>query len=184
MKVLRIWLNKALALVLAAGSASAAQLLFTPRATVTEEYNDNIDLDRKNKKDDFITTVTVGGTIELLGQVSGLRVTYEPGYSFYADYDEYNSWRHDLTGSAWHDFSRQTRLELTESFFYTKDPLADDDIEDSRGNIIARGNDRRRERDIYYRNYATARMRHQFGAEDSVYAQFAHRILKYYDPGD
>lgn len=184
MKVLRVWLNMVLAFVLAAGSASAAQLLFTPRATVTEEYNDNIDLDRKDKKDDFITTVTVGGTIELLGQVSGLRVTYEPGYSFYADYDEYNSWRHDLTGSVWHDFSRQTRLELTETFFYTKDPLADDDVEDSRGNIIARGNDRRRERDTYYRNYATARMRHQFGAEDSVYAQFAHGLVKYDDPAE
>jgi len=39
-----------------------------PSVSVTEEYNDNIDLDRKNKKDDFITTVTVGGTLELLGR--------------------------------------------------------------------------------------------------------------------
>jgi hypothetical protein len=183
MKVLGKWISIALASVLVAGAASAAQLLFTPRATVTEEYNDNIDLDRRNKKDDFITTVTVGGTLELLGQTSGARVSYDPGYSFYADNDEFDSWQHNLLGTVWHDFSRQTRLELTNYFLYTKDPLADDDVEDERGNIIVRGNDeRRRNRDTYWRNNATARLRHQFGVEDSVYAQFTHGLLKYDDP--
>jgi hypothetical protein len=41
---------------------------------------------------------------------------------------------------------------------------------------------RRRARDTYYRNTATARLRHQFGTEDSVYAQFLHGILKNDDP--
>jgi len=165
------------------GSASAAQLTFTPRATVTQEYNANIDLDRRNKMDDFITTVTVGGTLELQGQLTGLRIDYAPGYSFYADHDEYDSWQHNLLGTAWHDFSRQTRLELNNYFLYTKDPLADDDVEDQRGNIIVSGNDQsRRNRDTYWRNQATARLRHQFGVEDSVYAQFTHGLLKYDDP--
>jgi hypothetical protein len=175
-----------LILVVAAESAAlAAQLLFTPRATVTEEYNDNINLDRQNKQDDFITTVTFGGTLELLGLVSGLRVAYDPGYSFYADHDEYNSWQHNLLASAWHNFTRQTRLDLTNYFLYTKDPLADDDVEDSSGNIIVEGNDRnRQERDTYYRNNATARLSHQFGPENSTYAQFVHGLVKYDDPTD
>jgi hypothetical protein len=164
---------------------SAAQLLFTPRATVTEEYNDNIGLDRRNKKDDFITTVNVGGTLELLGQASGMRVSYDPGYSFYADNDEFDGWEHNLLGTVWHDFSRQTRLELTNYFLYTKDPLADDDVEDDRGNIIVRGIDQdRRNRDTYWRNNATVRLRHQFGPENSTYAQFRHGIVKYDDPAD
>jgi hypothetical protein len=182
MRVLGKWLFIALAFVWAGGIASAAQLFFTPRATVTEEYNDNIDLDRKDKKDDFITTVTLGGTLEMLGQVSGLRISYDPGYSFYAEYDEYDSWRHDLSAAGWHDFSRQTRLDVTNRFLYTKDPLADDDVEDSQGNILVRGNDRSRNRDRYYLNYSMARLRHQFGAEDSVYAQFTHGLWKYDDP--
>jgi len=164
--------------------ASAAQLSFTPRATVTEEYNDNIDLDRRDKMDDFITTVTVGGTLELVGQLSGVRIAYDPGYSFYADHDEYDSWEHNLLGSAWHNFSRETRLELTNYFLYTKDPLADDDVEDERGNIIVRGNDRRRERDTFWRENATARLSHQFGLEDSMYVQFTYGLLKYDDPAD
>ena len=164
MKILEKWIVLALASVLTAGTASAAQLLFTPRVSVTEEYNDNIDLDRKNKKDDFITTVTVGGTLELLGQVSGLRISYDPGYSFYADNDEYDGWRHNLLASGWHNFSRETRLDLNNYFLYTKDPLADDDVEDNQGNIIVQGNDRSRQgQDTYYRNNASARLSHQFG---------------------
>jgi hypothetical protein len=165
-----------------ASAALAAQLLFTPRVSVTEEYNDNIDLDRTNKKDDFITTVTFGGTLELLGQVSGMRLSYDPGYSFYADNDEFDSWRHNLGATAWHNFSRETRLDLSNFFLYSKDPLDDRDVEDESGNIIVEGNDRRREQDTFYRNLATARLGHQFGPENSSFAQFTHGLYKYDDP--
>ena len=175
----------AVSMVLAwAGAALAAQLLFTPRATITEEYNDNIDLDRNNKEDDFITTVTFGGTLELLGQVSGMRLSYDPGYSFYADNDEFDSWQHNLGATAWHNFSRETRLDLSNFFLYTKDPLANRDIEDDRGNIIVQGDDRRRERDTFYRNTATARLSNQFGPENSTFAQFRHGLIKYDDPAE
>jgi predicted porin len=185
MKKLHVQVILVVAVVMMGGfAADAAQLLFTPRATVTEEYNDNIDLDRRNKQDDFITTVTVGGTLELLGQVSGMRVAYDPGYSFYADNDEYDSWQHNLLGSVWHNFSRETRLDLTNYFLYTKDPLADDDVEDERGNIIVRGNDRQRNRDTFWRENATARLSHQFGVEDSFYVAFAYGLYKYDNPAD
>jgi len=178
----RIWIVTLVLMVFISGNAVCAEFYFTPRVAVTQEYNDNIDLDRKNKMDDFITTVTAGGTIELLGQMSGLRVSYDPGYSFYADHDEFDSWRHDLSGSGWHNFSRETRLDVTNRFYYTEDPLDSDDVEDSQGNIILQGNDRRRERDTFYRNFATARLRHQFGVEDFVYGQFTHGLWKYDDP--
>ena len=183
MRKIHLWVIVSVSVVTSSGnSALAAQLFFTPRATVTQEYNDNIDLDRKDKKDDFITTVTVGGTLEWLGQLSGLRLAYDPGFSFYADNDEYDGWRHQLVGSAWHNFSRQTRLDLSNYFLYTKDPLADDDVENDRGDIIVRGNDRQRERDTYFRNVATSRLSHQFGVENSTFAQFRYGILKYDDP--
>ncbi len=170
-------------IVLTWGSAAmAAQLLFTPRASITQEYNDNIDLDRNNKKDDFITTVTFGGTLELLGQMSGMRLSYDPGYSFYADNDEFDSWRHNLAAAAWHNFSRETRLDLSNFFVYSKDPLDAGDVEDDRGNIIVQGDDRRRVRDTFYRNNATARLSRQFGPENSTYAQFTHGLYKYDDP--
>ena len=183
MKKNHVSLILVVSIVLTWGSAAlAAQFLFTPRVSVTEEYNDNIDLDRKNKKDDFITTVTFGGTLELLGQMSGLRFSYDPGYSFYADNDEFDSWRHNLFASAWHNFSRATRLEAFNYFLYSKDPLDNRDVENERGDIVVQGDDTRRMRDTFYRNQATARLSHQFGPENSSFVQFTHGLYKYDDP--
>ena len=64
--------------VLVAAAAAHAQLTFTPRVSVTEEYNDNINLDRKNKMDDWITTVSPGATLEWYGQVGGLSPGLRP----------------------------------------------------------------------------------------------------------
>jgi uncharacterized protein (PEP-CTERM system associated) len=41
-------------------SLQAAQILFTPSLSLTEEYTDNIDLDPENEKEDFITTAGNG----------------------------------------------------------------------------------------------------------------------------
>lgn len=159
----------------------AAPLTFTPRVSVTEEYNDNIDLDRKDKMSDFITTVSPGFTVEWLGQTAGLRVSYDPAYSFYADHDEYNNWSHRSQASIWNDFSRSTRLELSNYFLYTQDPLAQDTV-DQNNNIIVQGNDRSRNQNTYYNDNATARLDHAFGPENTTYAQFAYGIFKYDDP--
>jgi predicted porin len=186
MKKRNVWTASALILVMALASpVFSAQFNFTPRATVTEEYNDNILLDRKDKKDDFITTVSAGFTAELLGQTAGVKLDYDPGYSFYADNNQYDNWEHRALLSLWNDFSRATRLELANYFLYSEDPLADDDVESERGDVVVEGDPtRRRNRETYYRNYATARLRHQFGAENSVYGQFVFGLLENDDPTD
>ena len=162
-------------------SVLAAQVSFTPRVSVTEEYNDNVDLDRKGKKDDFITTVSPGATLEVLGPLSGIRLSYDPSYSFYADHDEFDSWRHNAFGFIWHNFSRETRIDLADSFLYSKDPLDARDVEDERGNIIARGDDRLRRRSTFYRNVALGRLSHTFGRENSAFLQMRHGLYKYDD---
>jgi hypothetical protein len=182
-KSLQTWFISAAVIVIASADlASAAQLLFTPRVSVTEEYNDNIGLDRKNKQDDFITLVSVGGTLEWLGQVSGLRLSYDPAYAFYADNDSYDSWRHNLNGAAWHNFSRETRLDLTNYYMYSKDPLDNSDVVNDQGNIVVQGNNRGRTQDTFWRDTAKVRLSHQFGAEDSTYVQFLYGISEYDDP--
>jgi hypothetical protein len=180
----RVWIVTLASVVLIAGNALSAQLLFTPRVSVTEEYNDNIDLDRRNKKDDFITTVSPGFTVELLGQTAGLSLSYDPAYHFYADNSDFDYWSHRVVGRMWNDFSRSTRLELHNYFIYAQDPLDDDDVEDQQGNIIVRGNDRQRNQDTYYRDQATARLTHRFGVEDQVYSKFVYGINEYDNPED
>ena len=180
----RIWMLIMALMGLAASNANSAQFLLTPRISVTEEYNDNIDLDRKNKQDDFITTVSPGFTAELLGQTAGLSLSYDPAYNFYDENSDNDYWRHQLNARLWNDFSRNTRLELFNYFLYSQDPLDDDDVEDEQGNIVARGNDRQRTQDTYYLDRATARLNHRFGVEDRIYAQFVYGINEYDNPDD
>ena len=169
-----------LALVVAAENAAmAAQLLFTPRATVTERFSDNIYLTKNDKKDDFITTPTVGFTLELPGQSTGLSLSYDGGYNFYAKNDENDGWQHNALGSFWHNFTRETRLDLNNSFLYTQDPLGNRDVVNQQGTVVAPGDFTRRSGlNTYYRNYSTARLTHQFGPENSTYAQFIYGFLK------
>ena len=184
MTKLHIWIVTFASVVLISGNAMSAQLLFTPSVKVSEEYNDNIDLDRKNKKDDFITRVSLGFTADLLEQTAGLSLSYNPSYNFYADNSDNNYWQHVLNARLWNDFSRSTRLELSNYFLYSQDPLDDDDVEDNQGNIVVRGNDRQRTQDTYYRDLATARLNHRFGVEDRIYAQFVYGINEYNNPDD
>jgi hypothetical protein len=184
MKKWSVWVASNIVVVLVAATAAHAQFTFTPRVSVTEEYNDNINLDRKNKMDDWITTVSPGATLEWYGQAAGMRLSYDPSYSFYADHDEYDGWSHNASGTVWYNFSRATRLEVSNYFIYTKDPLSDDTY-DSGDNLVVQGNNRSRgQNNKYYTDQASARLSHQFGPENTAYAQMAGGFTKYDDPGN
>jgi hypothetical protein len=169
-----------LALMVAAEDAArAAQFLFTPRATVAEKYSDNIYLTNKDKKDDFITTPTVGFTLGVPGQTTGLALSYDGGYNFYAQHDENDGWQHNALGSFWHNFTRETRLDFNNAFLYAKDPSGNRDVVNQQGNVVAPGDySARQGLNTYYRDYSTARLTHQFGPENSTYAQFIYGFLK------
>ena len=168
-----------LSLILVAGAAFAAELNFTPRTSVSERWSDNIYLERSEKRSDFITTPTLGFTAETRGQATGLSLSYDAGYNFYARYDENDGWQHNAVGSFWHNFTRDTRFDLSKAFLYTKDPLNDRDVVNQQGNVVAPGDySGRQGLNTYYRNYSTARLAHQFGPENSVYGQFVYGFLK------
>jgi hypothetical protein len=169
-----------LTLVAAAENATlAAEINFTPRATVTERFSDNIYLERSEKRSDFITTPTLGFTAETRGQATGLSLSYDAGYDFYERYDENDGWRHNAVGSFWHNFTRDTRLDLSSAFLYTKDPSGDRDVVNPQGNVVAPGDySGRQGLNTYYSDYSTARLTHQFGPENSVYGQFVYGFLK------
>ena len=168
-----------LSLILVADAAMAAQFLFTPRARVQEKFSDNIYLTKNDKKDDFITTPIVGFTLELPGQTTGLSLSYDGGYDFYAKNNENDSWQHNSVGSFWHNFTRETRLELNNAFLYSQDPLSNQDVVNQQGNVVAPGDySGRQGLNTYYQDYSTARLTHQFGLENSAYAQFIYFFLK------
>lgn len=180
MRKMQAWIIPITAIVIAtANVAFGAQLLFTPRATISEKYSDNIYLTNKDKKDDFITTPTVGFTAEVPGQTTGISLSYDAGYNFYSKYDENDGWQHTALASFWHNFTRDTRFDLNNSFLYAKDPLTNRDVVNQQGNVVAPGDySARQGLNTYYRDYSTARLTHQFGPENSTYAQFVYGFLK------
>lgn len=169
-----------LVLVVATENAALfAEINFTPRTSVEERYSDNIYLTNNNKKSDFITTPSVGFTAQTLGQATGLSLSYDAGYSSYADHNENDGWRHNALGSFWNNFTRETRFDLSNAFIYAKDPLSNGDVVNQQGDVVAPGDfSGRQGLNTYYRNFSTARLTHQFGPENSVYGQFVYGFLK------
>jgi len=160
------------------------QATFTPRISVGGEYTDNLFLTETDKEDDFITTITPGFTAQILGKTSGAEISYDPSYAIYNTFDEYNGWRHDARFSGWVNLAKFTRLDVRDNFLYTEDPLRDADIARRRTEDPELPIDStiRKSRQIYYTNFASVDLNHQFGEEDSFRLGYVYRLLRNDDP--
>lgn len=164
----------ALILSLCATPLLHAAMEITPRLSVGTEYTDNVRLvsddAEPGPESDYITSVTPGITIDLSGKPAGLALRYDPSYVDYYDdsYDEY--WSHAASANGWWQPGRNTRLSLTHAFLQTEDPIDEYDL------TI------RRSRNKYMRNTTSAKIDHQFGAENTVYADGRYSSLENDDP--
>jgi hypothetical protein len=158
----------------------ALQYTFHPRVSATEEYTSNVDLTKDNEEDDFITIVSPGFTAAALGKSGGLEISYDPAYTKYLDFDENDTWRHTANLHGWSDLGKRTRLDVSNSFLYTEDPLGDEDSLELRDEDVVQEGDTtvRDTRNTYYRNTASTRLTHQFGKDDSIYAAFVYGLLR------
>jgi len=159
--------------------AFCAEFNFTPRASVGGEYTDNVFLSHDDTEDDFITTLSAGFTAGLLGRTSGLELSFDPGYVFYQDFTENDTWRLPASFRAWTSPSRATRFEFRDDFLRTEDPVARDRIA-AEGGVVEETGDTtvRSGREPYYRNWARLDASHQFGREDRVYVRFLYGLLR------
>jgi len=163
-------------------AAFSAQINFTPALTISEEYTDNLFLDAENKQDDFVTSVGVSLTGESLWRTAGLRLTYAPSFLFHADNSDQDGFRHAVDLVSWVDLSRNTRIDLNNSYLRTIVP------NDQSANLQAEQNPlaqpliqtdaNRRGLGEYYTNATNLRLTHNFGASDSVYVAGSYRIYR------
>jgi hypothetical protein len=163
-----------------ATSAFSLQYTFQPRISTSEEYTSNVFLSKDNEEDDWITIVSAGFTAAALGKTGGLEISYDPAYTKYYDFDENDTWRHNAGLRLWSDVGKRTRLEVTDSFLRTEDPLGEEEMLTVRdGDVTPEGDTTiRKDRNTYYRNSANARLTHQFGRDDSVFAGFTYGLLR------
>jgi uncharacterized protein (PEP-CTERM system associated) len=83
----------------AAGDAAAEQWRVTPRLTVEEAYNSNIDLATKgNEKSDLVTSVSPGVGVRGTGRRLSLNFDYDPEQVFFAHTSDRNQLRQRFRG--------------------------------------------------------------------------------------
>lgn len=151
----------ALTLILVLSWCSSAgadmQTTVTPRLSVEEQYDDNIDLEPDNEISDWITLVSPGFLFELEDRDTVLSLDYEAGFSFYRDETDRNSTRHNAEISLAQELTSHLTLNLSDRFTRSEDPLVED------AGIIEDIQTRRR---VFYRNTGEADLSYAFGAED------------------
>ena len=141
---------------------------FTPRVSVSETYDDNIDLDPDDEDSDYITIVSPGGNFQLESQNTQLALDYQAGFSFYAQDSSRDTTRHRARISWDQLLAEHWKLKLNNRFLRSEDPIT---VEDDRITDISNA------RDVEYRNTGEASLNWQFDAEDLVTLGYRNRLL-------
>jgi len=150
--------------------AETREFQWSARITVSEQYDDNINLEPHDKESDWITTAGPGLTLAFLLEETEVRLSYDIFFSFYAENRDQNDVSHHLTlsGLKGIPIADNVTLDLDESFTVSEDPVEISEQTTSGS---------RRSRKRYYRNTAGGRLNYLFGEEDFLYAGFRHRLL-------
>jgi hypothetical protein len=130
----------------------------TPSISVNETYDDNIDLTKNNRVDDFITVVSPGIALALVREHTNLQLSYTLGIVEYADQDQNDTTRHSANLSFGQDLTQRLRFNLTDTYLVSEDPL--EDPQNLQG--------LRQTRNKYWTNNAGASVNYIFGAENQV----------------
>ncbi|MDD5722608.1 MAG: outer membrane beta-barrel protein [Syntrophales bacterium] len=147
-----------------------------PMITVGETYDDNIFLDKDDRKSDYITTVSPGIGFDLYSSNNGLNLYYSPTFVKYHEYTNNDTTRHNARLNLWQKFGESWRVDLEE--YYLKSEEATEES-------FADYEKRRRSRHTLYtyeRNVADAALSYQFGPEDLLTAGYRHELLENEDP--
>jgi len=154
--------------------AGPKRFQWSTRISVSETYDDNINLEKDNKEDDWITSITPGLTLTVMTEETEVNLDYDLSFVLYARNKDNNTVRHSLTlsGLKGIPIAEHLTLDLDESFQVSEDPIEISDYVTSE----------RRSRERYYRNTAGGRINYHFGEGDFFYAGFHHILLENDDP--
>jgi hypothetical protein len=140
----------------------------TPMITVSETYDDNIDLTKTNKKSDYIATVTPGAILALRSEKTNLSLSYYPSFVRYADYDENNTTRHSAGLNFGQALTEYLKFNLTNTYLKSNDPL--EDPQNLQGI--------RQTRNKYWTNITDANFSYLFGAGSRVNVGYRYNIYE------
>ena len=139
---------------------------FHPYLTLTEEYNDNIYLDRENKTGDFITTISPGIRFSHSENPFGIDLDYILGLNFYADQNNRNYISHNGNLNTWFRLGEGWTFRLRDYLVRSEDPLERDFAYTGTGQryTLSVNRDRR----PYLRNVVEPSVEYRYGRDSRV----------------
>lgn len=101
--------------------SSAGEIHFTPNFSISEEYTDNYFQTDNNTEGEFSTEYMLGLDFEYIETKGAVSLNYNLSYIDYHEYDNNDSWQHDLELIGLLNLTRHTELTLTEFFSRSMD---------------------------------------------------------------
>lgn len=141
---------------------------FKPSISVSELYDDNIDLDSENEKSDWITSISPALILNVSSQKNNFSLNYSPSIVRYKTEDYNNTIRHSGSFSFSEELSKNIQFKLSDSYIQSEDP-----IEETEG-IIGRRNTR----SSYQRNNWASSINYNFAPSSSILFGYKHSWLE------
>jgi hypothetical protein len=141
---------------------------FTPRISVTETYDDNIDLSPDNEESDWITVASPGFSLLLQSAKTDFSLDMTAGLTYYLQDSTRDTIRYTGRLSWDQKLAEYLSLNLSNTLTRSEDPVRED-----QGRIVDISSDR----DVEYRNTGQASLSYQFGPQDSVTVGYRNTLL-------
>lgn len=148
------------------------EIEFIPAIGVSETYDDNIFRDPTNEQSDYITSVRLPLTLNVLSEYTRLSVNFTPSYNWYSEFSENNYWRW-LGSVSWDQrLTQYLRLQVSDTYVNSRDPI--DDFSDLNAD--------RTQLNKYWVNRGNVSLSYTFGPENLLQAGYYRRDRENSDP--
>ena len=149
---------------------------FHPYISLSEEYNDNINLTSTNKKDDFITTVTPGLKYINSDAVSGVDLDFNLGFVSYAKESQNNYISVNGSLNAKYLTREHVNFYLRDTITRSENPRELEPLTTAAQNqyVVSTQNNR----EVYWRNVLAPTIEYQFGAENRLGLNYRNNIYR------
>ncbi len=149
-------------------SYSQTHMELTTSLSLSEEYDDNLDLDDSNEQSDYVTMLSPSVNFSLLSQHTQLGLEYTPSFVWYSEETEDNTVRHSARLTLSLELAERFRLDLSDTYVYSDDPL--EETEDIQG--------ARDSRNTYKRNSGDISLTYLFGPENTLSVGYRNSSLE------
>jgi len=141
---------------------------FTPSISIAELYDDNIDLEATNEKEDWVTTISPGITLNLVSEGDdNISLRYNPTLVRYKNEDQNNTVRHSGTLAIRNNLTSHLRFDLSDTYLKSEEP-----VETTEGIYGVR-----QTRNIYQRNTGSVGINFLFGPENTFNLGYDYSLL-------